>query len=104
MTSFEYLLNKFPVHFQQKHEEKCRCGHGTICTIYTYNLIIDVTGGTDYKGKWHTRYRMYFKGTNGYNHKQIGPIGGIGFLTLKEALKELMKYKTEIRGVKEKEE
>lgn len=100
MTTIEYLLNKFPVTLQKKYKEKCNCQRHDIEKLYNFELIIEVTGGTDIKGKWTTRYCMYFRGgVSGYcRDKIIGPVGGIGFLTQKEALKELLRYKKEIRN------
>mgnify|MGYP003294311906 CR=1 FL=1 len=99
MTTIEYLLNKIPCYFVKTQEKPCPyCNKHTVKQQIRYELQIDILPHEE-----EYRYRIYYK-SNDYGSfrgsKHIGENCGIGYGTMKKALKSLLRYKNQIRGRK----
>lgn len=94
MTSIEYLISKMPVNIQRYYDEQCY-GCGKISRkMLTFELRIDISQYEVSPNVVKPRYKMYYRAGD----KVIGCSTGLGFLTLKEALQDLLTYKKDIRG------
>lgn len=92
MASIEYLISKMPYSITKTYKERCVCGAVHEVT-QRLTLTIDTVFYTTNKNKY-VRYRIYYSA----GKYSIGENAGIGYSTLKQALKNLLKYKNEIRG------
>lgn len=97
MASIEYLISKMPFRLFRTYEDFCPyCRHSEERTTIL-ELCIDMLLYEVRPNVLKPRYKMYYKPLGG-NIKCIGNPTGIGFLTLKEALRDLLTYKKDIRG------
>lgn len=95
MASIEYLISKMPYSLTKIYEEQCFCCGSSHKVTKTLTLKIDTVFYTTDKNKY-VRYRMYYSDSAG--KYSIGVNVGLGYPTLKQALKSLLTYKNEIRG------
>ena len=96
MTTIEYLLNKIPYKITKEETTYCYSCKREHTEQKEYRLKMDIVRMYNINNKHQTCYRLYY--SSGLSN--IGNAGGMGFKTLKEALKDLMRYKNKIRGEK----
>ena len=92
MSIFEYLISKMPYSINKTYQERCLCGAIHEVT-QRLTLTIDTSLYTTDK-KAYVKYKIYYRA----GKYSIGENTGLGYNTLKQALKSLLKYKNEIRG------
>lgn len=100
MTTIEYLLNKMPYRLAYNKKIKCRECRQEHWAYTQYRLKIDISRYTT-QHKTQLRYKMYYEPYEYGNPRHLDIIGeacGLGYPTLKEALRALLQYKNEIRG------
>lgn len=94
MASIKYLISKMPLYIRKKYSHSCiECGH-KLTTEISLKLQINMIDYMISDNNFERRYKMYYGGLG----KFIGNPDGAGFLTLKEALRDLLTYKKDIRG------
>lgn len=94
MTTIEYLISKLPMTIQRYENETCYCCRKTYSKRRDYEFHIEVLQHEIRPNVIKPHYKMFYKCGN----KIIGHSAGIGFLTQKKALKNLLEYKNEIRN------
>lgn len=92
MASIEYLISKMPYSINKTYQERCVCGAVHKVT-QRLTLTIDTSLYTTDKNKY-IKYKIYYCA----GKYSIGERAGLGYNTLKQALKSLLRYKNEIRG------
>lgn len=92
MVSESWLLNKIPKRVSITMERLCECGKHNISSQVDYDLKLDISVYYERYCDWGTRFHLYYNRCNwNRNGKEyIGECTGIGYKTIKDALRKLL--------------